>query len=115
MKQYFPVFDRLRKEFLAGEMIWTLTDYNVLECEWKGWLKSLASPINTSEYDTSQALSYSPHRILIFSVSGRLLLFFLCTYEIDSITQIDLTFVSFYMEIIQWGIKQHFNILLMLK
>ena len=37
MKQYFPVFDRLRKEFLAGEMIWTLTDYNVLECEWKGW------------------------------------------------------------------------------
>ncbi|XP_022808391.1 beta-glucuronidase-like [Stylophora pistillata] len=31
MKQYFPVFDRLRKEFLAGEMIWTLTDYNVLE------------------------------------------------------------------------------------
>ena len=45
MKQYFPVFDRLRKEFLAGEMIWTLTDYNVLECKWKGWLKSLASPI----------------------------------------------------------------------
>ncbi|KAL9981667.1 hypothetical protein ACROYT_G010405 [Oculina patagonica] len=31
MKQYFPVFDRLRKEFLAGEMIWTFTDYNVLE------------------------------------------------------------------------------------
>ena len=31
MKQYFPVFDRLKREFLAGEMIWTFTDYNVLE------------------------------------------------------------------------------------
>ena len=44
MKQYFPVFDRLRKEFLAGEMIWTLTDYNVLECKWKGWLKRPSKP-----------------------------------------------------------------------
>ena len=32
MKRYFPVFDRLRKEFLAGEMIWTFADYNVLQC-----------------------------------------------------------------------------------
>lgn len=31
MKRYFPVFDQLRKEFLAGEMIWTFADYNVLE------------------------------------------------------------------------------------
>lgn len=33
MKKYFPVFDKLRKEFLVGEMIWTFTDYSVLECK----------------------------------------------------------------------------------
>ena len=33
MKKYFPVFDKLREEFLVGEMIWTLTDYSVLECK----------------------------------------------------------------------------------
>ena len=34
MKKYFPVFDKLRKEFLVGEMIWTFTDYSVLECKY---------------------------------------------------------------------------------
>jgi len=27
MQQYFPVFDKLRKEFFVGELIWNFADF----------------------------------------------------------------------------------------
>jgi len=33
MKQYFPVFDKLRYHFLVGEMIWSFTDFATPECK----------------------------------------------------------------------------------
>ncbi|EDO29416.1 predicted protein, partial [Nematostella vectensis] len=31
IQQYFPVFDKLRKEFFVGEMIWNFADFNTAQ------------------------------------------------------------------------------------
>lgn len=48
MRRCFPVFDRLRKEFLAGEMIWTFSDYHTLESKYNNLMIYSVSIIHWS-------------------------------------------------------------------
>lgn len=48
MRRCFPVFDRLRKEFLAGEMIWTFSDYHALKSKYNNLMIYSVSIIHSS-------------------------------------------------------------------
>ena len=34
IKEYFPIFDKYRKKFLVGEMIWNLADFATKQGIW---------------------------------------------------------------------------------
>ena len=59
IEQYFPVFDKLRKEFLVGEMIWNFADFNTKQ----GTCSSTAVHVHCSSespFPESRSVFYDP-------------------------------------------------------
>ena len=50
MQQYFPVFDKLRKEFFVGELIWNFADFMTKQREILLLLITTSAPGQTSNF-----------------------------------------------------------------
>ena len=50
MQQYFPVFDKLRKEFFVGELIWNFADFMTKQREILLLLITTSVPGQTSNF-----------------------------------------------------------------